>query len=569
MDEFGDDFPKVCLNMPQESDSPQDDMSPTAQEQLKLLVVDDELDNLELLHRTFRRSYRVYRASSGQEALECLQKNGEMAIIISDQRMPKMNGTEFLSLTTESYPDTIRIVLTGYTDVEDLVDAINSGKVFKYITKPWKPQELRQVVDEAAKTYRVLKQRTNALSESLKKESLYNSITTTIRQSLDYANTLQTVVKALGEAFEADYAVLYPADSVELGQPPQPVTYSKSGESVSALADAGVPCQELVLDKFPYGDSALTRLATRFTYRDQPLASIALYQKANTWDRNTVTLFGNIAEQVVMAISQAKLHHHIQRQTDRMRAELEVARQIQHKLLHQVWPDVPGIKIQAKCQAARAVGGDFYEVVIHPQGDIWLAVGDVSGKGVPAALFMASAISLLRRELSVSHPPGPEVVMENLNQALNADLVNNEHLITMVLVRYTPETKALTYANAGHLYPMVWSQKSLMQDTGTSLQPTYLKEGNNVPLGILPKWQAKPGRLNLNEGDALLLTSDGITEAFVTIDGQETMLNQGGLWQLLLEQTTGLVLEHLLDRLNTKVDEQHDDQTILSLEVVF
>ncbi|MGD1948120.1 MAG: SpoIIE family protein phosphatase [Leptolyngbyaceae cyanobacterium] len=555
--------------MPQESDSPQDDMSPTAQEQLKLLVVDDELDNLELLHRTFRRSYRVYRASSGQEALECLQKNGEMAIIISDQRMPKMNGTEFLSLTTESYPDTIRIVLTGYTDVEDLVDAINSGKVFKYITKPWKPQELRQVVDEAAKTYRVLKQRTNALSESLKKESLYNSITTTIRQSLDYANTLQTVVKALGEAFEADYAVLYPADSVELGQPPQPVTYSKSGESVSALADAGVPCQELVLDKFPYGDSALTRLATRFTYRDQPLASIALYQKANTWDRNTVTLFGNIAEQVVMAISQAKLHHHIQRQTDRMRAELEVARQIQHKLLHQVWPDVPGIKIQAKCQAARAVGGDFYEVVIHPQGVIWLAVGDVSGKGVPAALFMASAISLLRRELSVSHPPGPEVVMENLNQALNADLVNNEHLITMVLVRYTPETKALTYANAGHLYPMVWSQKSLMQDTGTSLQPTYLKEGNNVPLGILPKWQAKPGRLNLNEGDALLLTSDGITEAFVTIDGQETMLNQGGLWQLLLEQTTGLVLEHLLDRLNTKVDEQHDDQTILSLEVVF
>ncbi|MEM1250919.1 MAG: SpoIIE family protein phosphatase [Cyanobacteria bacterium P01_H01_bin.21] len=555
--------------MPQESDSPQDDMSPTAQEQLKLLVVDDELDNLELLHRTFRRSYRVYRASSGQEALECLQKNGEMAIIISDQRMPKMNGTEFLSLTTESYPDTIRIVLTGYTDVEDLVDAINSGKVFKYITKPWKPQELRQVVDEAAKTYRVLKQRTNALSESLKKESLYNSITTTIRQSLDYANTLQTVVKALGEAFEADYAVLYPADSVELGQLPQPVSYSKSGESVSALADAGAPCQELVLDKFPYGDSSLTRLATKFTYRDQPLASIALYQKANTWDRNTVTLFGNIAEQVVMAISQAKLHHHIQRQTDRMRAELEVARQIQHKLLHQVWPDVPGIKIQAKCQAARAVGGDFYEVVIHPQGDIWLAVGDVSGKGVPAALFMASAISLLRRELSVSQPPGPEIVMENLNRALNADLVNNEHMITMVLVRYTPETKELAYANAGHLYPMVWSQKRLMQDTGAPLQPTYLKEGQNVPLGILPRWQAKPGRLNLNEGDALLLTSDGITEAFVTVDGQETMLNQGGLWQLLLEQTTGLILEHLLDRLNTKVDEQHDDQTILSLEVAF
>ncbi|MFG6096541.1 SpoIIE family protein phosphatase [Leptothoe sp. ISB3NOV94-8A] len=544
-------------------------MSSTTHEQLKLLVVDDELDNLELLHRTFRRSYRVYRASSGQDALECLKQYGEMAIIISDQRMPKMNGTEFLSLTTDQYPDTIRIVLTGYTDVEDLVDAINSGKVFKYITKPWKPNELRQVIDQAANTYRIVKQRTRALSQSLKKESLYNSITTTIRSSLDYASTLQTVAEALGKAFEADYAVLYPVDSVEVGEAPKPVTYAKSEKSMADLAEVGAPCQELVLDKFPHGDTSLTRLAARFTYRDQPLASIALYQIAGTWDSTTVSLFTSITEQVVMAISQAKLHHHIQRQTEQMRTELEVARQIQHKLLHQVWPDIPGLKIQAKCQAARAVGGDFYEVFIHPQGDIWLAVGDVSGKGVPAALFMASAISLLRRELSASQPPGPETVMANLNQALNADLVNNEHMITMVLVRYTPTSKELVYANAGHVYPVVWSQKLLMQGTAPPPEPTYLRKGNGVPLGILPKWQTQAGQLALKDGDALLLASDGITEALVTIDGQHKMLGQQGLWQLLQKQTTGLNLEQLLAQLNTAANEQHDDQTILSLEVGF
>ncbi len=544
-------------------------MSSITHEQLKLLVVDDELDNLELLHRTFRRNYRVYRASSGQDALDCLEKHGEMAIIISDQRMPKMNGTEFLSLTTETYPDTIRIVLTGYTDVEDLVDAINSGKVFKYITKPWKPNELRQVIDQAANTYRIVKQRTRALSQSLKKESLYNSITTTIRRSLDYASTLQTVVEALGQAFEADYAVLYPVDSVTVGESPQPVTYSKSGAPVTTLAESGVPCKDIILDRFPYGDKSLMRLAAKFTYRDQPLASIALYQIDNTWDNNTVTLFNSIAEQVVMAISHAKLHHHIQRQTEQMRTELEVARQIQHKLLHQVWPKIPGIKIQAKCQAAREVGGDFYDVFIHPQGDIWLAVGDVSGKGVPAALFMASAISLLRRELSASEPPGPETVMTNLNQALHSDLVNNEHMITMVLVRYSPTSQKLTYANAGHIYPVVWSQKELTKGTAPLPQPTYLKEGNNVPLGILSKWRTQPGCLQLNKGDALLLASDGITEALVTIDGQQTMLHEVGLWQLILEQTNGLDLENLLVRLNTASNEQHDDQTILSLEVAF
>ena len=73
----------------------------------------------------------------------------------------------------------------------------------------------------------------------------------------------------------------------------------------------------------------------------------------------------------------------------------------------------------------------------------------------------------------------------------------------------------------------------------------------------------------MNEGDALLLASDGITEASIISNGQQIMLNQTGLWQLLLEQTTGLVLENLLARLNIDDQEQHDDQTILSLEVAF
>ncbi|MGL6284693.1 MAG: response regulator, partial [Microcoleaceae cyanobacterium] len=86
---------------------------------LKLMVVDDEPDNLDLLYRTFRREYKVFKAESAFAALEILDTEGEMALIISDQRMPEMNGTEFLGRTLEQYPDTVRILLTGYTDVED------------------------------------------------------------------------------------------------------------------------------------------------------------------------------------------------------------------------------------------------------------------------------------------------------------------------------------------------------------------------------------------------------------------------------------------------------------------
>lgn len=130
---------------------------------LKLMVVDDELDRLDLLYRTFRRDFQVFKADGALSALKILDTAGEMAVIISDQRLPVMTGAEFFSKTVARFPDTIRILLVGYTDVEDLVELINSGKVFKYITKPWNPENVREVVQQAADTYRVVKRKTNAL----------------------------------------------------------------------------------------------------------------------------------------------------------------------------------------------------------------------------------------------------------------------------------------------------------------------------------------------------------------------------------------------------------------------
>ena len=157
-------------------------MTDTGVDKLKLMVVDDEQDNLDLLYRTFRRNFQVYRANHALSALEILDKEGEMAVIISDQRMPEMNGTEFLSRTVERFPDTIRILLTGFTDVEDLVEAINSGQVFKYITKPWSPERLRVLVEQAADAYRLVKKRTQELRRALRRESLFNAVTTAIRE---------------------------------------------------------------------------------------------------------------------------------------------------------------------------------------------------------------------------------------------------------------------------------------------------------------------------------------------------------------------------------------------------
>lgn len=176
----------------------------------KILVVDDEPDNLDLLYRTFYREYKVLRATSGPAALELLAKEGDVSVIISDQRMPMMSGTEFLSLTATQYPDIIRIILTGYTDVEDLVEAINAGKVFKYVTKPWEAEELKAVVRQALDTHNVLRARTHELTRTLRQESLLNTVTNTIRSALDYRQILQAIVDNVGDMLEVDVCLLRP-----------------------------------------------------------------------------------------------------------------------------------------------------------------------------------------------------------------------------------------------------------------------------------------------------------------------------------------------------------------------
>ncbi|MBP5975088.1 SpoIIE family protein phosphatase [Brasilonema sp. CT11] len=549
---------------------------------LKLMVVDDEPDNLHLLYRTFRRDFQVYQASDALTALDILDKEGEMAVIISDQRMPEINGTEFLGRTVKRFPDTIRILLTGFTDVEDLVEAINSGQVFKYITKPWKPERLKAVVEQAADIYRVVKKRTQELSRALRRESLFNAVTTAIRESLDYNSMLQRIVATVGQTFEASYCVLRPVEGDRLTQdqfcyqdPKFPDSSCDFGLNLLIREVLETRQSQKVLSI--HDEKACQKLVVPLTWQQNLLAVLALKQHyhARSWQQEDIELITGVAEQAALALSQAKLYQRLHHKQEQIRAELEVARQIQNNLLRQTMPDIKGVRVQACCYPAREVGGDFFEVFVHPKGDLWLAVGDVSGKGVPAALFMASAISVLRRELSQESPPLPNVVMQNLNHTLSDDLISNNCFITVVLARYTPNTKELVYANAGHIYPLVWSYRETVET-----KPKYLKV-RSVPLGILPAWQVMSSQLILAPGDILLLASDGVTEAEVLntkdfgaqfVDSAQrvkrSMLNQEGLWQLLKMEAQPLHLNHLLARIQADNRVQEDDQTILSLEIL-
>ena len=120
-----------------------------------VLVLDDEPASVSLLRITLHGNYTVHTATTGEEGLALLAAHPEIAVAIIDQRMPGMSGTEFIQRTIEPYPQLVRIILTGYTDIQSLIEAINAGRVYRYLTKPWKKDDLRVAVRQGLEMHRL------------------------------------------------------------------------------------------------------------------------------------------------------------------------------------------------------------------------------------------------------------------------------------------------------------------------------------------------------------------------------------------------------------------------------
>src|SRR5438552_932962 len=129
-----------------------------------ILVVDDEPNVLKSVHDLLRREYRVLTTTRGADAMVIMEQQ-EVHVVMTDQRMPQMTGVEFLHRIRGQYPDAVRLLFTGYADIHAVIDAINQGNVYRYITKPWDPDELQSIIREACERYDLLVERKKMLAE--------------------------------------------------------------------------------------------------------------------------------------------------------------------------------------------------------------------------------------------------------------------------------------------------------------------------------------------------------------------------------------------------------------------
>ncbi len=282
----------------------------------RMLVVDDEPDNLDLLYRTFRREFKVLRAESGTEALKVLASEGEVAVIISDQRMPEMKGTEFLSKTVPEFPDTVRIILTGFTDVEDLVDAINAGQVYRYITKPWDPDELKHVVARASETYELIKRQNEALHRAEKQSKLMVTVGQLASQKMNQPELLHFLAEGFGSILAADACtILLTADlnagcygSVDPATAAANELVKAAIATQSAQSAVQIQADEAQANEALYAGTTQCHIVTPILYQGEVLAALSLQWSTDYATVGDVTqLMSLIAPQIALCLKTAAL----------------------------------------------------------------------------------------------------------------------------------------------------------------------------------------------------------------------------------------------------------------------
>jgi two-component system response regulator HupR/HoxA len=159
----------------------------------KILIVDDQKEILNSLSRLFKNEYQVITASSGEEAIKVL-KQTTVAVILSDQRMPRMDGTSFLQKAKDIQPDAIRILITGYSDIEATVEAVNKAQIFQYVSKPFEPEELKQIINRAIDHYHLSRENKKLHDELIEKNKLLQieneALVRQVEHELDLGNII-------------------------------------------------------------------------------------------------------------------------------------------------------------------------------------------------------------------------------------------------------------------------------------------------------------------------------------------------------------------------------------------
>jgi sigma-B regulation protein RsbU (phosphoserine phosphatase) len=309
-----------------------------------------------------------------------------------------------------------------------------------------------------------------------------------------------------------------------------------------------------------------TQLLLPLTGKDDLPGFISLgpKQSEEPFSGTDLNLLQSVTTQTALALENSQLTARIASevaQRERLNRELEIAREVQERLFPQKLPSISGLDYCGACRPALGVGGDYYDFLLLPNDILGIAIGDVSGKGIAAALLMASLQASLRGQ-AVQRASGLAEMISNVNQLVYDASAENRYA-TFFYAQYEVTTRLLTYVNAGHNPPIIFRKK------GDDWQLTRLEAGGAV-VGLLRNFPYSQASVTMERGDTLVAFTDGISEA---MNPQEEEWGEESLIEVV-KSCEGLMASDMLSRLVDGADrfaagaKQHDDMTLLIMRVL-
>jgi len=346
-------------------------------------------------------------------------------------------------------------------------------------------------------------------------------LSNTIQGELDLTRVLEEIMNGLFRIFpQADRGFLLLVDPTgktlvprvartRSGKPPSRITISRSIRDEVLKKRMGVLVADAMSDqRFSHAQSVVnfrirSVMCVPLVAQNQlvGLLHVDTLDPTATFQRDDLEMLTGIANQAAVAIANATMHERLMRQ-QKLERDMQLAQQVQLSFLPDKTPDVPGMKFCVSYRTALQVGGDFYDFVTQPDGKIVVAIGDVSGKGVPAALLMAKMTSDVRL-CSMSHSEPKDIVAEINRRTVESS--SDETFVTFVLMTLDPDTGRLTLTNAGHMPPL------LREASEGRVQA--VEGGIGFPLGVMEDVEYDQTEILLKPGDTLTTFTDGVTEA--------------------------------------------------------
>jgi phosphoserine phosphatase RsbU/P len=420
--------------------------------------------------------------------------------------------------------------------------------------------------------------------EAYSTEQLLSELSDEARNFTEVAPLISTITKRLGDTLHIDRIAVFlrSGDTFRLQLATGPSVLPSTAEmfslpatstTITALSRTKSPTNvyrddssSWLVDATPAERTALADLSTELLVplpgRNRLAGVIALGPKRSEepYTKTDRQLLQSIGSQTGLALENAELFENLTvevTQRERISREIEIAREVQERLFPQSCPKVPGVDLAGYCRPAQAVGGDYFDYFVLPDGRLALALGDISGKGISAALLMAGLRASLRSIASLQQGNLASLIA-HVNNLVYESSTSNRYA-TFFYAEYDPFTGLLTYVNAGHNPPYILRGQKAIPLNATG-----------IVVGLLPNAAYEQATIPMHSGDVLLTYTDGISEAMNYEEeewGEDRMIASAR--QLLYQPDRTVSAQQLLNCIIEAADKftsgapQHDDMTLL------